>query len=114
MNIQLDLADKALFDLVNQTVHVGDRRVQLTPKGFAVLDYLCSRPGQLVCKDELLSAVWPEVYVTDGVLKAIVCGLRKALGDAPRKPQFIETVHRRGYRFIGELDIIDRFATSPY
>ena len=109
MNTQLAIHDKALFDPANQALYVGDRRVQLTPKGFAVLDYLRSRPGQLVSKDELLSAVWPKVYVTDGALKATVRDLRKALGDVPREPQFIETVHRRGYRFIGKLSLVSGF-----
>ena len=64
-----------------------------------------SRPGQLVKKDELLDAVWPQVYVTEDVLKTAIHSLRKALDDAPRKPRFIETVHRRGYRFIGKLEL---------
>jgi DNA-binding winged helix-turn-helix (wHTH) protein len=111
MDNQLAMQTKTLFDPINQAVHVGGRYIQLTPKAFAVLDYLHSRSGLLVSKDELLAAVWPQVYVTDGVLKAAVRDLRKALGDAPREPRFIETVHRRGYRFIGKLVLMNHFTS---
>src|SRR5262249_58441646 len=56
-----------------------------------------------VTKEELLQAVWPETAVTEGVLTTHVRQIRQALGDAPQAPQFIETVHRRGYRWIGAV-----------
>src|SRR6185436_4831761 len=58
------------------------------------------RPGRLVAKDELLGAVWPDVFVTSDVLKVTIAEIRKALGDSPKESRFIETAHRRGYRFI--------------
>ena len=96
------------FDRVNQTVETPERRIQLTPKAFAVLDYLRERPLQLATKDELLAAVWPHVYVGDAVLKNKIHEVRQALADDPRNPLFIETVHRRGYRFIGSLPLVNR------
>jgi DNA-binding winged helix-turn-helix (wHTH) protein/tetratricopeptide (TPR) repeat protein len=75
--------------------------VALTPKAFDVLHYLASRPQRLVTKDEILSAVWPDVIVTDASVKVCVREIRKALDDEAKTPTYIETVHRRGYRFIG-------------
>src|SRR6185503_5292833 len=72
-------------------------------KAFALLNYLLNRSGQLVTKEELLNAVWPETFVGDAVLKVTVQQLRDALDDDPKSPKFIETSHRRGYRFIGEI-----------
>jgi len=68
-----------------------------------VLTYLLGRPGQLVAKEELLSAVWPETFVGEAVLKVSIRQLREALDDDPKAPRFIETAHRRGYRFIGQI-----------
>jgi DNA-binding winged helix-turn-helix (wHTH) protein len=78
-------------------------RLSLTPKCFALLHYLVTHPGRLVTKDELLDAVWPETHVADGVLKVRMRELRAALADDAVAPRFIETVHRRGYRFIAEV-----------
>jgi DNA-binding winged helix-turn-helix (wHTH) protein len=78
----------------------GEVRVALTPKAFDVLRYLVERAGQLVTHDELLDALWPRPYVQPEVLKHQVLELRKALGDDPRHPRYIETLPRRGYRFI--------------
>jgi len=74
--------------------------VALAPKAFALLQHLAGQPGRLVPKQELLSAIWPGVFVTDAVLKSTIREVRKALGDSPATPRFIETAHRRGYRFI--------------
>jgi predicted ATPase/DNA-binding winged helix-turn-helix (wHTH) protein len=76
----------------------------LTPKAFAVLRYLMERPGQLVTKEELLNAAWPSIYVSDAALKVCIRRLRQVLGDQSHPPQYIETVHWRGYRFIGQLE----------
>src|SRR5262245_59883529 len=77
--------------------------IKLRPKSFAVLRYLLERPGQLVTKEELLNAVWPNTYVSDALVKDSILEIRKALGDDPRAPQFVETVHRRGYRWLASL-----------
>jgi pimeloyl-ACP methyl ester carboxylesterase len=65
---------------------------------------MAARPGRLISKRELLANVWPGVYVSDDVLKTTIRDLRRALQDDSHAPRFIETAHRRGYRFIGALD----------
>src|SRR6266849_506767 len=77
-----------------------DERLLLTPKAFAVLRYLVAHAGQLVTQEDLLAAVWPETYVQPEVLKRCIFEIRSALGDRPKTPRFIETLPRRGYRFI--------------
>jgi len=68
-----------------------------------VLEYLVGHPGRLVTKEELLNAVWPGTFVGEAVLKVVIRQVREALGDDPKVPRFIETAHRRGYRFIGPI-----------
>jgi DNA-binding winged helix-turn-helix (wHTH) protein/tetratricopeptide (TPR) repeat protein len=91
------------LDAANQRLRRDDQTITLRPKAFAVLAYLLERPGQLVTKDELLDACWPETAVTDTVLKVCIREIREALGDDTQSPKFIETAHRRGYRFIGRI-----------
>jgi TolB-like protein/DNA-binding winged helix-turn-helix (wHTH) protein/Flp pilus assembly protein TadD len=77
--------------------------IKLTPKAFAVLRYLVEHAGRLVTKDEIFEAVWKETVVSDITLAVCVREIRRSLGDEAKTPQYIETVHRRGYRFIGEV-----------
>lgn len=77
--------------------------ILLRPKVFAVLAHLVSQAGQLVTKEALFEAVWPETAVTDAVLKAYIREVRRALGDLAQPPRFTATVHRRGYRFIAPV-----------
>jgi predicted ATPase len=77
--------------------------IKLRPKAFAVLDYLLSRPGQLITKEELLNAVWAGTFVGEAVLKVAIRQIREALDDDPKSPRYIDTAHRRGYRFIGRV-----------
>lgn len=90
------------LDVENQRLRQGDHIISLSPKPFAVLLYLLHRPGQLVSKEELLDACWPETAVTDTVLKVCIRQIREALGDDAKSPKFIETSHRRGYCFVGQ------------
>lgn len=91
------------LDLANARLARGRREVALTPKALAVLHYLASRPGRLVTKDELLTALWADVVVCDASIKVCVREIRKALGDDAAEPTYIQTVHRRGYRFIATV-----------
>lgn len=77
--------------------------VPLLPKDLAVLAHLVAHPGRLIAKDELLDAVWGHRHVTESVLKTVVSRLRAALGDDARRPAYIETAARRGYRFVAAL-----------
>ncbi len=75
--------------------------IPLRAKTWALLLYLVERPGVLVTRDELLDALWPGVAVTPDTLTKSISELRRALGDEPATPRYIETVHRRGVRFKG-------------
>jgi DNA-binding winged helix-turn-helix (wHTH) protein/tetratricopeptide (TPR) repeat protein len=77
--------------------------IQLSPKIIDLLLYLVARPSVLVSKDELFKALWPDVAVTDNALTQAVSELRQALGDDPSEPSYIQTVARRGYRFIAPV-----------
>jgi TolB-like protein/Flp pilus assembly protein TadD len=79
----------------------GEREVHLTPKALALLAFMAGRPGEVVTKEELFGAVWPEATVGDAALVTCIQELRRALGDDARRPRYVETLHRRGYRFIG-------------
>ena len=92
------------LDVANERLCRGREEIRLHPKAFSVLRCLTKHSGRLVTKDALLEKVWPEVHVTDAVLTESIREIRKALGDNPKKPRFIETVHRRGYRFIGSVN----------
>lgn len=96
------------LDPVSGHLWRGRQVVPLTPKALAVLRYLADRPGQLVVKEEMLRAVWGDTLVTDASLKVAIREIRKALQDDPEHPRFIETAHRRGYRFVARV----RFAGS--
>jgi DNA-binding winged helix-turn-helix (wHTH) protein/tetratricopeptide (TPR) repeat protein len=91
------------LDPVNEQLWRGKRTVSLKPKTFAVLRHLVEQAGRLVTKDELLDALWADVHVGDAVLKVCLREIRAALGDDAKAPRFIETVHRRGYRFIAPV-----------
>lgn len=91
------------LDEANECLWREKQAIPLRPKAYAVLRFLISHPGVLVTKQQLLDAVWPETFVGDSVLKDSIRQLRDALGDDSKSPQFIETAHRRGYRFIAHL-----------
>ena len=74
--------------------------IALAPKPFAVLCALARTPRMLLTKNALLDAVWGHRFVTDSVLKSAISEVRAALHDDPRQPRYIETVSRRGYRFV--------------
>jgi DNA-binding winged helix-turn-helix (wHTH) protein/TolB-like protein len=77
--------------------------VSLTPKAFDTLLFLVENHGHVLEKNELMKALWPGSFVEEGNLTDNVSKLRQALGDDRKSPQYIETVARRGYRFIAEV-----------
>src|SRR5262245_22879015 len=95
--------DRYRVDLPNAQVWRGNRVLPLTNKAFAVLRYLIEHASQVVSKAELFAALWPGTAVSDGALTFCIVELRKALGDDAKTPRFVETLHRRGYRFIAPL-----------
>src|SRR5919201_678257 len=81
----------------------GTQPLALTPKAFAVLQYLLTHPDQLVTKDTLLDAVWPETAISEAVVRIAIGEVRRALGDTAQAPRLLATVHRRGYRFLAPV-----------
>ncbi len=78
-----------------------------------MLSYLLDRPGVLVSKQELFQAIWVDLAVSEDTLTKTIGELRQALGDDARHPQFIETVHRRGFRFIGAAKTAETAEQRP-
>src|SRR5215831_3564895 len=76
------------------------RTVHLEPKVMQVLSFLAQNQGKLVSKERLIQAVWADTFVTDDVLTRCISELRKTLNDDPKKPKFIETIPKSGYRLI--------------
>lgn len=102
-----DPSTELLLDLQDERLWRGGQVIPLSPKAFAMLRYFVTHPERLLTKEMLLDSVWPGLYVTESQVKQVVQQLRRALGDNPRTPRFIETVHRRGYRFIGTIKTRD-------
>src|SRR3984885_9691358 len=99
------------LDTANHLLWRDGDRVSLTPKSFDVLAYLVEHVGRVVTQDEILEALWPETYVNPEVLRKNIQEIRKALGDLPDNPEFIETLPKRGYRFIAP--VTDEDAAEP-
>ena len=78
----------------------GAREIRLTPKASEVLKQLVLHAGEPVSKADLFATVWSGTAVSDDALTSCIQELRRALEDDPKQPRFIETRHRRGYRFI--------------
>ena len=93
------------LDTSNACLWRGSEKVPLRPKSLSLLSYLLGHPGRLLEKDELLRAVWGCTNVLDAALKVSIGEIRRALGDNAGKPRYIETVGRRGYRFIAPITL---------
>ena len=91
------------LDTTNHLLWRNGDRVPVPPKGFDVLAYLVEHAGQLVTQDEILEALWPETFVNPEVLRKYILEIRRTLGDRPDTPEFIETLPKRGYRFIAAV-----------
>jgi pimeloyl-ACP methyl ester carboxylesterase/DNA-binding winged helix-turn-helix (wHTH) protein len=100
------------LDMAAGRLSRGSKALDLRPKAFSVLKYLAERPGRLVGKEELLQMNWPNVHVGDDVLKGAIAEIRKVLEDPPKSSRFIETEHRRGYRFIASAEASPNVAPS--
>ena len=98
--LRLDRTNECLWKGVG---NAPAQRLTLAPKTLAVLQHLIDRAGRLVKLEEFLEVVWPGVCVQPEVLKNQILALRALLDDSARMPRFIETLPRRGYRFIARL-----------
>src|SRR5262245_52993591 len=91
------------IEVENEWAWCGERRLRLTPREFAVLRHLVEHPERLITKEDLFTAVWGQTIVSEATLASCIRDLRKALGDSSNTPRYIQTVHRRGFRFIGPI-----------
>ena len=99
------------LDTANQCLWRGQERLAIPPKPYDMLRYMVENSGRLVTQDEFLEKLWPETYVNPELIRKYILDIRKILGDRPDKPEFIETVTKRGYRFIAQ--VVDDSAAEP-
>jgi TolB-like protein/Flp pilus assembly protein TadD len=97
--------DDVVIDGSNFLVMKAGVAKKITPRAFEVLLYLLKERGRLVEKQELFEAVWKESFVTDNALTRMVKEIRQVIGDAADAPRYIETVPKRGYRFIAATSL---------
>ena len=92
-------------DLRTGELRKGGVRLKFGGQPFQVLSILLERPGDVVTREELQKRLWPDTFVdVDHNLNTAINKIREALGDSAESPRFVETLPRRGYRFIGELE----------
>jgi DNA-binding response OmpR family regulator len=92
-----------VLDESNARLTRDGKALDLPPKAFAVLCLLARNSQKLITKDELLDAVWGHRHVSESVLKTTINQVRTQLNDDPRAPRYIETLNRRGYRFVAQV-----------
>jgi TolB-like protein/DNA-binding winged helix-turn-helix (wHTH) protein/tetratricopeptide (TPR) repeat protein len=91
------------------------RRVRLQEQPFQLLSVLLGRPGEVVTREELQVLLWPHTVVDyDHGLNKAVSKIREALGDSAENPRFVETVARRGYRFLADVTVINERPARPH
>ena len=98
--------DRFELDEANALLLCDGKGVALAPRPFELLCTLARQPGSLLTKDALLDQVWGHQFVSDAVLKTAISDLRMLLGDDSRNPRCIQTVSRRGYRFIAATTVV--------
>ena len=91
------------FDAQSRLLRRGSLELPLPPRVLGVLEVLLERAGDIVPRQELIDRVWKDAFVTDTSLAEAVSVLRQTLGDDPQNPTYIQTVHRRGYRFVSTV-----------
>jgi DNA-binding winged helix-turn-helix (wHTH) protein len=102
------------LDLANEQLWRGAQLLAVRPKTFAVLRYLVEHPSQLVTRDELRQTVWPETVGSERAPKQCIRELRQVLGEETATPRFIETIVRRGWRFIAPLITASPVSSSKF
>jgi DNA-binding winged helix-turn-helix (wHTH) protein/tetratricopeptide (TPR) repeat protein len=92
------------LDALNERLQRGEDVLTLRAKPFAMLRYLAEHPGRLITHDEMRKAIWPATHVSEGILRVYLREVRAALNDDAESPRFVETIPRRGYRFIAQVE----------
>ena len=91
------------LDTESRQLRSGDSERHLSPKAFELLRVLIECRPAALSKAQLHERLWPATFVSDATLTSLVAELRDVLGDSPRRPRFIRTVHRFGYAFKGAV-----------
>src|SRR5262245_29245066 len=91
------------IDIEQKVLLRGGKAIPMAPKVFETLLALVENHGRIVLKEELMKRLWPDTFVEESNLTFNIQQLRKSLGDNAREPLYIETIPRRGYRFIAEV-----------
>jgi DNA-binding winged helix-turn-helix (wHTH) protein len=91
------------LDLELHALYQGQEPIRLTGKPFETLVFLVQNQGRTVKKEALLDAVWKDLFVTENTLERAISEIRPALGDDRERPAFIQTVPRKGYRFVATV-----------
>jgi predicted ATPase/DNA-binding winged helix-turn-helix (wHTH) protein len=100
------------IDLEAERLWHGADAIPLRPKTWAVLRHLVEAGGRVVTKQELLDRVWVDTAVEEKTLNTSIAEIRQAFGDSAREPHYVETVHRRGFRFVAALAPADADPTT--
>ncbi len=94
------------FDTTTRVLERGDQPLHLSPKAFDLLQTLIDARPRALSKEEILERVWPGTFVSDGTVTVVIAELRSVLNDDPREPRFIRTVHRFGYAFAADFEVL--------
>ena len=111
VNDSLHPSHRVRFGLFEVDLRTGElwrsgRKLKLTGQPFSVLAILLERPGEVITREEVQRRLWPDTFVdVDHNLNAAINKLRETLADSAEKPRFVETLSRRGYRFIAPIQI---------
>jgi DNA-binding winged helix-turn-helix (wHTH) protein len=92
-----------VFDVDARQLLADGREIHLSPKAFTLLDALIRHRARAVSKRELQETLWPNTFVEETNLASLIAEIRRAIGDSATEPAFLRTVHRFGYRFVGEI-----------
>jgi DNA-binding winged helix-turn-helix (wHTH) protein/tetratricopeptide (TPR) repeat protein len=96
------------------TLTRGGASIEAEPKVFTALHHLVRHPRALITREQFLAVVWPDAVVSDDSVSQIIKKIRKVLGDAPRSPRWVKTVHGKGYRFVGKVKALVAEVALPF
>ena len=101
------------IDTHNQLLHRQGQTINLAPKVYDLLVFLCQNSQRVISKDELMEQVWTGTLVTENAISRTLVKVRKALADDPKNPQYIITVPRKGYRMVANFVASDTVSNQP-
>ncbi len=101
----------AVLDCDARQLLVDGTEIHVSPKAFELLTILIRNRSRAVSKQELRGQLWPGTFVEDAGLASLAAEIRRALHDSARTPRFVRTMHRFGYRFVG--DVVETIAAAP-